>query len=405
MAVLAFVGTVDDAVRAEQDRWAQPRAAMVSTIQAHAASLPQSVDGHGISPAVLDVMGKVPRHRFVPEGAERQAYADMPLPIGYGQTISQPFIVALMSHLAQGEAGVDGARDWHRVWLPGRGALAAGEDRLHIEIIPGLGETAARRLQDLGYDNVQTKIGDGYFGWPECGPFDGILVTAAAGHVPPPLVKQLKPGGRMVIPVGSVFGPQFLTLVEKTSGGQITSRQILPVPFRAAGARGPMISYLALAVISAAILAYEVLLVRLFAIVQWHHFAFMAISIALLGFGASGTWLALWQRWAGSRFTPIFAASAALFALSAPASFLAAQALPFNALAIVWDPGQLLYLLAMYLLLVVPFFCGATCVGLAFVCYGDKVGRIYAFNLIGSAVGALGIVAVLFVLPPRTLFD
>jgi spermidine synthase len=161
-----------------------------------------------------------------------------------------------------------------------------------------------------------------------------------------------------------------------------------------------MISYLALAVISAATLAYEVLLVRLFAIVQWHHFAFMAISIALLGFGASGTWLALGQRWVGSRFTPIFAASAALFALSAPASFLAAQSLPFNALAIVWDPGQLLYLLAMYLLLVVPFFCGATCVGLAFVCYGDKVGRLYAFNLIGSAVGALGIVAVLFVLSP-----
>ena len=161
-----------------------------------------------------------------------------------------------------------------------------------------------------------------------------------------------------------------------------------------------MITYLALAVISAAILAYEVLLVRLFAIVQWHHFAYMAISIALLGFGASGTLLALWQDWVRTRFTAIFAVSATLFALSAPASFLAAQALPFNALAVVWEPGQLLYLLAMYLLLVVPFFCGAMCVGLAFVCYGDEVGRIYAFNLIGSAVGALGIVVVLFVLPP-----
>jgi spermidine synthase len=161
-----------------------------------------------------------------------------------------------------------------------------------------------------------------------------------------------------------------------------------------------MISALALAVISAATLAYEVLLVRLFAIVQWHHFAFMAISIALLGFGASGTWLAIGQHWVASRFTAVFAASAALFALSAPASFLAAQALPFNALAIVWDPGQLLYLLAMYLLLVVPFLCGATCVGLAFVCHGDKIGRLYAFNLIGSAVGALGIAAVLFVLSP-----
>jgi spermidine synthase len=160
-----------------------------------------------------------------------------------------------------------------------------------------------------------------------------------------------------------------------------------------------MIPYLALAAISAATLAYEVLLVRLFAIVQWHHFAFMAISVALLGFGASGTWLALWQHRVVPRYTPIFAGAAALFALSAPASFLAAQSLPFNALAIVWDPGQLLYLLAMYLLLVVPFFCGATCVGLAFVCHGDKIGRLYAFNLIGSAVGALGIVAVLFVLP------
>jgi len=100
-----------------------------------------------------------------------------------------------------------------------------------IEIIPGLGENSARLLRDLGYNNVQTKIGDGYFGWPECGPFDGILVTAAGGHVPPPLVQQLKPGGRMVIPVGTVFGPQFLTLVEKTKDGQITSRQILAVRF------------------------------------------------------------------------------------------------------------------------------------------------------------------------------
>jgi hypothetical protein len=164
-----------------------------------------------------------------------------------------------------------------------------------------------------------------------------------------------------------------------------------------------MITYLALAVISAAILAYEVLLVRLFAIVQWHHFAFMAISIALLGFGASGTWLALWQHWVGSRFTAIFAVSAGLFALSAPASFLAAQALPFNALAVVWDPGQLLYLLAMYLLLVIPFFCGATCVGLAFVCCGDKVGRIYAANLIGSALGALARRSALRVAPSDTL--
>src|SRR5262245_2757017 len=231
VAVLAFVGAVEEAVRAEQDRWAEPRAAMVNTIQAHAASLPQSVDGHGISPAVLDVMGKVPRHRFVPEGAERQAYADMPLPIGYGQTISQPFIVALMSHLAR-------ARPESTVLEIGTGSgyqaavlSPLAQTVCTIEIIPQLGETAGRRLKDLGYGNVQTRIGDGYFGWPGCGPFDAILVTAAAGHVPPPLVQQLKPGGRMVIPVGTVFGPQFLTLVEKTMAGQVTSRQILAVRF------------------------------------------------------------------------------------------------------------------------------------------------------------------------------
>ena len=228
---LVFVGAVEGAVRADEDRWAQSRAAMVSTIQAHAASLPDKVNGHGISPAVLDVMGKVPRHRFVPEQAQRQAYADMPLPIGHGQTISQPFIVALMSHLV-------GARAESTMLEIGTGSgyqaavlSPLAKTVCTIEIIPGLGETAARRLRDLGYHNVQTRIGDGYFGWPECGPFDGILVTAVAGHVPPPLVQQLKPGGRMVIPVGTVFGPQFLTLVEKTTGGQIRSRQILAVRF------------------------------------------------------------------------------------------------------------------------------------------------------------------------------
>ena len=230
-AVLAFVGTIQDSVRAEEDRSAPARAAMVSTIQGYAASLPQTVAGHGISPAVLDVMGKVPRHRFVPERAQGQAYSDAPLPIGYGQTISQPFIVALMSHLVRAtpEATVleigTGSGYQAAVLSPLAKTVCT------IEIVPQLGETAARVLRDLGYRNVQTRIGDGYFGWPDCGPFDGILVTAAAGHVPPPLVTQLKPGGRMVIPVGTAFGPQFLTLVDKTKDGQVASRQVLPVRF------------------------------------------------------------------------------------------------------------------------------------------------------------------------------
>jgi protein-L-isoaspartate(D-aspartate) O-methyltransferase len=231
VTMLTFASTHDSAVLAQQDRWAETRAAMVRTIEAHAAMLPEAASANGLSANVLDIMGKVPRHEFVPEGIKRQAYADAPLPIGYGQTISQPFIVALMTHLIR-------ASPESKVLEIGTGSgyQAAVLSPLvktvcTIEIIARLGETAARRLVDLGYDNVQTKIGDGYFGWPECGPFDGILVTAAAGHVPPPLVAQLKPGGRMVIPVGSVFGPQFLTLVEKTGGGQITTRQLLPVRF------------------------------------------------------------------------------------------------------------------------------------------------------------------------------
>lgn len=231
VGVLAFAITLDDAVLAQQDRWTEARAAMVRTIQTHAALLPEAASTDGLSTPVIDVMGKVPRHEFVPEQVKRQAYADAPLPIGYGQTISQPFVVALMTHLIGASSGSTVLEIG-----TGSGYQAAVLSPLvqtvcTIEIIPELGEAAARRLNDLGYDNVQTKIGDGYFGWPECGPFDAILVTAAAGHVPPPLVKQLKPGGRMVIPVGSVFGPQFLTLVEKTSGGQVTTRQLLPVRF------------------------------------------------------------------------------------------------------------------------------------------------------------------------------
>ena len=231
IVLLALVGTPDKAVVAQQDRWAEPRAAMVRTIQAYTKLQPEVAGPDGISRAVLDVMGKVPRHRFVPERHKSLAYADRPLPIGDGQTISQPFIVALMTHLLK-------ARPDSTVLEIGTGSgyQAAVLSPLvksvcTIEIIPRLGEIAARRLKDLNYDNVQTRIGDGYFGWPECGPFDAIIVTAAAGHVPPPLVKQLKPGGRMVIPVGSVFGPQCLTLVEKTTDNRIKTRQFLPVRF------------------------------------------------------------------------------------------------------------------------------------------------------------------------------
>ncbi len=210
---------------------AAQRLEMVQTIERHARYTSDIVGEDGLSPMVLEVMRTVQRHLFVPERRRSLAYDDRPLPIGHGQTISQPFIVALMTHLL--EPGPD-----HVVLEIGTGSgyQAAVLSPLvakvcTIEVITELGEAAAERLTALGYANVETKIADGYHGWPECGPFDGIVVTAAADHVPPPLVDQLKPGGRMVIPVGGMFAIQHLTLVALTASGEVLTRQLLPVRF------------------------------------------------------------------------------------------------------------------------------------------------------------------------------
>jgi protein-L-isoaspartate(D-aspartate) O-methyltransferase len=204
---------------------------MVAAIAAHAQDAGPAVPGGRIDPTVLQAMRTVARHEFVPDEVRGQAYEDQPLPIGFGQTISQPFIVALMTDL------LDVAPDDKVLEIgTGSGYQAAVLSPLalevySVEIIPELGERATGVLQRLGFADVRTKVADGYYGWPEAAPFDGIVVTAAASQIPPPLVEQLKPGGRMVIPVGGAYFAQQLMLVEKAADSKVTTRQLLPVQF------------------------------------------------------------------------------------------------------------------------------------------------------------------------------
>ena len=204
---------------------------MTQEITALARQTPAGTVRPAFDARVMAAMDKVPRHEFVPLNQLDLAYANRPVPIGHGQTISQPYIVALMTDLAKVEPG-----DKVLEVGTGSGYQAAVMAQLArvvytIEIIEPLGLQATQRLQKLGYANVQVRLGDGYHGWEEHAPYDAILVTAAANHVPPPLIRQLKPGGRMVIPVGAAFMVQQLMLIEKNADGTVSMRQILPVVF------------------------------------------------------------------------------------------------------------------------------------------------------------------------------
>jgi len=213
------------------DHFRDSREQMIRLIEADVRDTSHYLGQSSLDTRVLDAMARVPRHEFVPQELADKAYQNRPLPIGYGQTISQPYIVAIMTDLLDIEPG-------QRVLEVGTGSgyqaavLAEFGARVwSIEIIEALGEQVKTRLPRLGYDKVAVRLGDGYYGWPEHAPFDAIIVTAAASHVPPPLLQQLKPGARMIIPVGSRFSTQQLVLITRGENDAFITRQVLPVRF------------------------------------------------------------------------------------------------------------------------------------------------------------------------------
>ncbi|MGQ9658555.1 MAG: protein-L-isoaspartate(D-aspartate) O-methyltransferase [Thermochromatium sp.] len=209
----------------------QQRHRLVEKIQAGVRDTARELGFDRLDPRVEQALRTVPRERFVPESERAQAYLDSPLPIGAGQTISQPYIVAIMSQLLNVGPG-------DRVYELGTGSgyqaavlAAMGVEVYTVEIIPELAERAAKTLAALGYDRVQVRTGDGWLGWPEAAPFDGIIVTAAAPHIPRRLVDQLAPDGRLVIPMGAPHQVQWLAVFTRDERGELVRRDLLPVRF------------------------------------------------------------------------------------------------------------------------------------------------------------------------------
>jgi protein-L-isoaspartate(D-aspartate) O-methyltransferase len=207
------------------------RARLIEIIEQDVRATSFHLKKEKLNPEVLEAMATVPRHEFVPKGVRKLAYKNNPLPIGHGQTISQPYIVAIMTDLLNIKPS-----DHVLEIGTGSGYQAAilaqiAKSVYSIEIIEPLAKQAKSVFDRLNYFNIISKVDDGYYGWQEHGPFDAIIVTAAASHIPPPLIKQLKPGGSMIIPVGGRFLIQQLVLINKDETGQVKTRQVLPVQF------------------------------------------------------------------------------------------------------------------------------------------------------------------------------
>lgn len=206
------------------------RRQMIAEVVADVVFLTPQLGKSALASRVIEVMGRIPRHEFVPVELQAYSYINSPLPIGYGKTVSQPFIIALMTDLLEPQAA-----DTVLEVGAGVGYQAAILSELvkqvySIEIIEELALETRRRLQRLGYGNVEIGVGNGYYGWSEHAPFDKIIVTAAPDLIPPPLIAQLKPGGKMVIPTG-IPDKQRLVLLEKSADGKLDTREVLPVRF------------------------------------------------------------------------------------------------------------------------------------------------------------------------------
>ena len=214
-----------------EDDFHRQRYALVNIIKGEVMATRQFLNQESLDQRVIDALLTVPRHEFVRAAERPYAYENRPLPIGYGQTISQPYIVAIMTDLLK-------LKKTDKVLEVGTGSgyqaamLAELANSVYtIEIVEPLAKQAADNLKRAGYEAVHTRTGDGYYGWEEAAPFDGFVGTAVPSHIPPRLIKQLKPGGRMIIPVGAQFMTQYLVLVTKDADGKIGTRQILPVSF------------------------------------------------------------------------------------------------------------------------------------------------------------------------------
>jgi len=227
---LAAAGEMAGSPADDKSRSAE-RIEMLRTISAHAAISAGETGVAEIDPRIMEVMGTVPRHLFVPEALADLAYADTPLPVSPEQSIAQPFLVALMTHLVRispedivFETGTGAG--YHAAVLSGLARRV-----ISVEVLAPLALEAAARLKRLGYDNVEVIAADGYYGAPRYAPFDAMIIKEAVDHVPPVLLRQLKPGGRMVLPLGPRDGPQYLTVIEKTREGGVNSMRTLPVRF------------------------------------------------------------------------------------------------------------------------------------------------------------------------------